>query len=80
MNDFRTVQARIAQYQVQASADEYHLEGYTVLRDSRAAAHAVLGAAYDYDPPHGPSAPGEQEKRHLQRQVLESPMRIRSES
>jgi len=67
MNDYHTIQRRIAQIQVVAPQDEYYGEGYKILRQCQAEAQAVLAAPYENEllqPPHGP---GEAEKRQLQR-------------
>lgn len=67
INDFHLIQRRMAQFQATPSPDEYHEEGYEVLRQCRAEAHAVLAAPFQYELLQVPRGPGEAEKRQLQR-------------
>ena len=67
MNDFRTIQLRISQYQVTPSASEYHEAGFGILRQCHAEAQAVLSTHFDPGVLQTPSSTGEQTKRQLQR-------------
>ena len=67
MNDYHSIQRCIAQYQVVAPQDDYHEEGYVVLRQCQAEAQAVLAAPYESELLQVPRGPGEAEKRQLQR-------------
>lgn len=67
MNDYHTIQRRISQIQVVAPQDDYYEEGYQILRQCRAEAQAVLAAPYHSELLQPPRAPGEAEKRQLQR-------------
>ena len=67
MNGFRVLQRGISELQVNASTDAWYQEGYQILRQCRAEGQAVLAADYVTDSLHVPSAPGEKEKRQLQR-------------
>lgn len=69
MNDYQTIQRRISEFQVVAPQHDYQEHGYTILRQCRAEAQAVLAAPYEYELLQVPSGPGEAEKRQLQRQV-----------
>jgi hypothetical protein len=67
MNDYRTIQRRIAQIQVVAPQHDYYEEGYQILRQCQAEAQAVLAAPYENELLQPPRGPGEAEKRQLQR-------------
>ena len=67
MNDFHLIQQRMAQYQATPSPQDYHAEGYEVLRQCRAEAQAVLAAPFHNEFMQPPRGPGEAEKRQLQR-------------
>ena len=66
MNDFHLIQRQMSQYQATPSPDEYHEEGYEVLRQCRAEAQAVLAAPFQTELLQVPRGPGEAEKRQLQ--------------
>lgn len=67
MNVFQVLQRRISEIQVNPPVDDYFEEGYEILRQCRAEGQAVLAADFASELLHVPSAPGEQEKRQLQR-------------
>ncbi len=67
MNGFHILQRGISEIQVNAPSDDWYREGYDILRQCRAEGQTVLAADYVPDSLHAPSAPGEQEKRQLQR-------------
>lgn len=69
MTDYQGLLRRIAEYAPNPSPDDYFEEGYQVLRQCRAEAHAVLVVPYPVDMSHMPSGSGDQEKRQLQRYV-----------
>ncbi len=67
INDFQSLQRRIAEYAPNPAPEEYFEEGYQVLRQCRAEAAAVLAAPFPLDSSHFSSSSEEQEKRQLQR-------------
>ena len=67
MNEFHILQRGISEIQLNASSDDSYEQGYQILRQCRAEGQAVLAADYVAEPLHVPSAPGEKEKRQLQR-------------
>lgn len=68
MTEFQSIQHSIAEYTPDPSPDEYFEEGYEVLRQCRAEAHAVLIAPYPVELPEATSSTsGDSEKRQLQR-------------
>lgn len=69
MNDFQSLQHRIAEYAPNPPPEEYFGEGYQILRQCRAEAAAVLAAPFPLDLSQVGSGDGEQEKRQLQRYV-----------
>lgn len=73
MNEFQSLQCRIAEYAPNPPPEEYFEEGYQVLRQCRAEALAVLAAPFPLDLSQVPSGDGEQEKRQLQRYVVRFP-------
>jgi hypothetical protein len=46
MSDFRNLQYYIAQIRATPTAEEYYLEGYTLLRQCAADAQAILSAPF----------------------------------
>ncbi len=66
MNDYRTLLLHISQQQADASPEEYHEEGFTVLRECHAAAQRLLSANYHPCPVTG-TGNAETEKAELQR-------------
>ncbi|KAL8940919.1 MAG: hypothetical protein Q9216_002549 [Gyalolechia sp. 2 TL-2023] len=75
MNDFQALQQRIAEYAPNPPPEEYFEEGYQVLRQCRAEAHAVLTAPFPLDLSQVPSGSGEQEKLQLQRIIIDASAR-----
>ena len=67
MNGFQILQRGISEIQSNSSSDDWYEEGYEILRQCRAEGQAVLAADYVADLLHVPGAPGEKEKRQLQR-------------
>ena len=67
MNGFHILQRGISEIEVNGPSDEWYEAGYEMLRQCRLEGQAVLAADYIPDLLHVPSAPGEQEKRQLQR-------------
>lgn len=67
MTGFHILQHGISELQVNGPSDDWFEEGYEILRQCRVEGHAILAADYVPDLLHVPSAPGEQEKRQLQR-------------
>lgn len=67
MNDFQNLQRYLLQPQPTPSVTDYYEEGYAILRQCQESARALLSAQYDQDPQSTPGAPGEVEKRQLQR-------------
>lgn len=66
MNDYRTLLLHISQQQADASPEEYHEEGFTVLRECHTAAQRLLSANYHPCPVTG-TGNAETEKAELQR-------------
>ncbi|KAI4120462.1 MAG: hypothetical protein LQ338_007005 [Usnochroma carphineum] len=75
MNEFQSLQCRIAEYAPNPPPEEYFEEGYQVLRQCRAEALAVLAAPFPLDLSQVPSGDGEQEKRQLQRIIIDASAR-----
>ena len=69
MSDFRALQHYIAQIQANPSAEEYYLEGYSLLRACIAEAQAVLTSPYAYGTGSDPQGDLESEKTQLQAYV-----------
>ena len=67
MNDFRTLQYHIAQYQAVPPPEQYHDIGYEALRQCIAEAQAVLSAHYDTGSLQIPSSAVEQQRQQLRR-------------
>lgn len=67
MNDFHLIQRRMAQYEAAPSPAEYHEEASVILRQCQAEARSVLAAPFQTELLQVPRAPGEAEKRQLQR-------------
>ncbi|KAL9613208.1 MAG: hypothetical protein Q9167_002224 [Letrouitia subvulpina] len=72
MNDFQNLQRRISEYAPNPPPEEYYEQGYEVLRQCRAEAQAILMAPYPPDNLQVPGGPEEQEKRQLQRVLLDA--------
>ena len=70
MNDYQTLQRRLAQAQAPSPPDGYTQEGYEILGQCRAEAQAVLAAPFPTELLQPPAGPGVAEKRQLQRYVL----------
>ncbi|MCJ1481431.1 hypothetical protein MMC06_001589 [Schaereria dolodes] len=75
MNDFRTLQHLITQLEANPSADDYYEEGYQILRQCHTEAQAVLNSQYDTGALQASGSVGEQEKRQLQRVLLDASAR-----
>ncbi|KAL8918274.1 MAG: hypothetical protein Q9208_007442 [Pyrenodesmia sp. 3 TL-2023] len=75
INDFQSLQRRIAEYAPNPAPEEYFEEGYQVLRLCRADAAALLAAPFPLDFSHFSSGSGEQEKRQLQRIIIDASAR-----
>ncbi|KAL8763071.1 MAG: hypothetical protein Q9184_001031 [Pyrenodesmia sp. 2 TL-2023] len=75
ISDFQGLQRRIAEYAPNPAPEEYFEEGYQVLRQCRADAAAVLAAPFPLDFSHVSSGSGEQEKRQLQRIIIDASAR-----
>ncbi|KAI9684449.1 MAG: hypothetical protein M1829_002259 [Trizodia sp. TS-e1964] len=76
MNDFRTLQLHLAQPKAQAtSSEDYHEEGYAILRQCSADARAVLAAHFAIGVPSGQTTDEEREKLELQRVMLDASVR-----
>ena len=71
MNDFRTLQHQISQYQIIPEPEHYYELGYEVLRQCSAEAQAVLSAHYPGGSLQVPSSNGEKEKQQLQGYALD---------
>lgn len=67
INDFHLIQRRMAQYEATPSPEEFHEEGYEILRQCRAEALAVLATPFQNELLQVPRGPDEAEKRQLQR-------------
>lgn len=67
MNDFRTLQHLISQFQASPDSEAYNETGYVILRQCTTQAQALLSQHFDTGSLHVPSSPGEQTKRQLQR-------------
>jgi len=74
VSDFRNLQHYIAQIQANPSAEDYYLQGYTLLRASITEAQAVLASPYAYGAAADPEGDVEAEKAQLQAYVF--PRRI----
>ncbi|KAI4135237.1 MAG: hypothetical protein LQ347_000844 [Umbilicaria vellea] len=75
VNDFRTLQHQISQYQITPTPAQYYEIGYEVLRQCSAEAQAVLSAHYAGGSLQVPSSNGEKEKQQLQRVMLDASAR-----
>ncbi|SLM37048.1 hypothetical protein LPUS_06774 [Lasallia pustulata] len=75
MNDFRTLQHQISQYQIVPEPEDYYELGYEVLRQCSAEAQAVLSAHYPGGSLQVPSSNGEKEKQQLQGVMLDASAR-----
>jgi len=64
MNDFRSLQYYLAAIQIAPPAEDYYLEGYTILRACTAEAQSVLAAGYSHTSLH-PDGDPETEKSQL---------------
>ncbi|MCJ1254044.1 hypothetical protein MMC24_001858 [Lignoscripta atroalba] len=74
MNDFRTLQHYIMQLQTNTPASDYYEEGYTILRQCHAEAQAVLAAHFN-ESQQVPGSAGEQQRRQLQRVLIDASAR-----
>ncbi|KAL8641192.1 MAG: hypothetical protein Q9228_001973 [Teloschistes exilis] len=75
MTDYQGLLRRIAEYAPNPSPEEYFEHGYEVLRQCRAEAQAVLLVPYPIDLSSMPNGSGDQEKRQLQRIILDASAR-----
>ncbi|KAI9813228.1 MAG: hypothetical protein M1827_004170 [Pycnora praestabilis] len=75
MSDFRTLQYYIAQYKANPSAEDYHEEGYAILRQCEAEAQSVLSADFNAGTSQSAPSNGEQEKTQLRRVLLDASAR-----
>lgn len=66
MNDYRTLLLHISQQHVNVSPEDYHEEGFAMLRECHAAAQNLLSANYHPCPVSG-HGHAEAEKAELQR-------------
>jgi len=64
MNDFRNLQHYLTHLAVAPTAEEYYLEGYSLLRQCQAEAHQILTAPFTGPNAH-PSGDVEREKAQL---------------
>ncbi|KAK4692027.1 hypothetical protein P7C71_g5098, partial [Lecanoromycetidae sp. Uapishka_2] len=71
LKNYQTIQRRIAELQANPRQDEYHEVGYTTLRQCHADARALLNKAYPPEMLHPPSGSNENEKRQLQRVIVD---------
>lgn len=67
MNDFHLIQRRMSHFQATPSPDEYHEEGFVILRQCQAEARAILAAPFQAELLQAPRGPDEAERRQLQR-------------
>lgn len=75
MSDFRNLQHYIASIRANPSADEYHEEGYVVLRQCAAEAQAVLAQPFNASA-LDPRGNEEQEKSQLRQCVEKAQIRL----
>ncbi|MCJ1445774.1 MAG: hypothetical protein MMC23_006279 [Stictis urceolatum] len=75
MNEFRTIQHRIASLEATPPASEYQELGYSILRECQAQAQAVLSAQFDSGALNAPSNNSDVTKRSLQRILLDASAR-----
>ncbi|KAL8693962.1 MAG: hypothetical protein Q9218_001320 [Villophora microphyllina] len=75
MTDYHGLLQRIAEYAPNPPPEEYFEDGYEVLRQCRAEAQAVLVVPYPVDLSHIPNGSGDQEKRQLQRIIVDASAR-----
>ncbi|KAG7009108.1 hypothetical protein G7Y79_00003g009760 [Physcia stellaris] len=78
INDFHLIQRRMAQYEATPSPDEFHEEGYEILRQCRAEAQAVLATPFQNELLQVPRGPDEAEKRQLQRRFQAQKIYLRA--
>lgn len=74
MTDFRNLQYYIAQIRATPTAEEYYLEGYSLLRQCAAEAQAVLAAPFAATTT-SPGGNAEQEKAQLRSIILDASVR-----
>lgn len=74
VSDFRNLQHYIAQIQASPSAEDYYLQGYTLLRASITEAQAVLASPYSFGNGADPEGDEEAEKSQLQAYVSHTPI------
>ncbi|KAL9585603.1 MAG: hypothetical protein Q9212_001425 [Teloschistes hypoglaucus] len=75
MTDYQSLLQRIAEYAPNPPPEEYFEHGYEVLRQCRAEAQAVLLVPYPLDISSMPNGSGDQEKRQLQRIIIDASAR-----
>ncbi|EME46263.1 hypothetical protein DOTSEDRAFT_125391 [Dothistroma septosporum NZE10] len=73
MNDYRNIQNYIAQIRANPSAEEYHEEGYVVLRQCVAQAQGLLAQPFQQD--SGGKESEEAVQLHLRRIIVDASMR-----
>jgi hypothetical protein len=64
MTDFRNLQYYLSQLRASPTAEEYYLEGYSLLRQCSAEAQAILGAPFSASSA-APQGDSEREKQQL---------------
>ncbi|KAF2753542.1 hypothetical protein EJ05DRAFT_505173 [Pseudovirgaria hyperparasitica] len=74
MSDFRNLQYYISHNQVSPIAEEYYLEGYTLLRHCAAEAEAVLNRPFNATVSN-PSGNSEREKSQLRSVIVDAAVR-----
>lgn len=67
MNDFRTLQYHISQQKTTPSSEDYHKEGYALMRQCAAEAQTLLSSQYNPGTSQNAGGGGEKEKAQLQR-------------
>jgi hypothetical protein len=73
VNDFRNCQYHISSLQANPPPEEYYLEGYALLRQCMAEAHALLNLDYNHSP-QNPEGDAETEKALLKLYVAHIPL------
>lgn len=64
MTDFRSLQYYLSQLRATPTAEEYYLEGYSLLRECTSAAQAILAQPFSASP-NAPGGNVEREKQQL---------------
>ncbi|MCJ1312137.1 hypothetical protein MMC25_005811 [Agyrium rufum] len=75
MQDFASLQHQISQMTLTPTEEEYNEPGWVILRNAREAGRALLAIRFDTGSLQVPTSPKEEQKRQLQRILLDSSAR-----